>query len=501
MVSCNTKKPDEIWPYGVKYEIFVLSFADGNADGKGDLKGVTSKLDYLKELGVNGIWLMPIMPSPSYHKYDVTDNKGIHPDYGTVDDFRELINEAHKRGIKVIIDMVLNHTSDSHPWFQSAMASEDSPYRDYYVWNDLESVRNDILKKDTTLDSDNITQWHAVNNDTTADHYYGFFSRRMPDLNFDNQKVRDEFVDIARFWLKELNVDGFRFDAARHIYPEDRSWANHQFWNWYRTELQKIKPDVYLVGEVYSSEVQEVSYYTKGLPSLFNFKMGSAIINTINSGSDSGIVNEYQRMMDSYKLVSPEFLDAPILTNHDQNRVLSEFNGDKQKARVAASILLTLPGAPFIYYGEELGMLGMKPDENIREPFLWGDEKIETRWIDPQYSTKSAVASLIEQRKEDESLFNHYKRSIEYRNASKILTFGEIQPINRLPNEVVGMIRTYKGKSLVVFHNVSYREVSFTLEDDLLFYNKVDFTAGERVTMERFIITLPGYTSVVLRQE
>ena len=176
-LSCDrsNKSETDSWPYGVKYEIFVQSFADGNDDGKGDFNGLTAKLDYLKELGINGIWLMPIMNSPSYHKYDVIDYKSIHPDYGTADDFKNFVREAHKRDIKVIVDLILNHTGSDHPWFQAAIKDKDSPYRDYYVWANKDSIRTQISKKETSLDSDNITQWHAVNGDTLSDHYYGFF--------------------------------------------------------------------------------------------------------------------------------------------------------------------------------------------------------------------------------------------------------------------------------------------------------------------------------------
>lgn len=215
------------WPFGVKYEVFVLSFADGNGDGKGDFKGLTAKLDYLQDLGVNGVWLMPIMNSPSYHKYDVTDYKSIHPDYGTVDDFKNFVTEAHARNIKVIVDLILNHSGSDHPWFQSAMKDKTSPYRKYYVWAKKDSIRAQISKKATSFDSDNITQWHAVNGDTLSEHYYGFFYGGMPDLNFDNPKVKEEFIDIGKFWLNEMKVDGFRLDAAKHIFPTDRAADNH----------------------------------------------------------------------------------------------------------------------------------------------------------------------------------------------------------------------------------------------------------------------------------
>src|SRR5690349_4187907 len=220
------------WPYGVNYEVFVQSFADSNGDGKGDFNGLTAKLDYLKDLGVGGIWMMPIMPSPTYHKYDVTDYKAVHPDYGTKEDFQKLVDEAHKRGIRIIIDLILNHSGSDHPWFKSAIKGKDSPYRDYYVWSRKDSVRSQIAKKATSFDSDNLTQWHAVNGDTTQEHFYGFFWSGMPDLNFDNPKVKAEFVDIGNFWLTDMKVDGFRLDAARHIFPSDRAEDNHAFWVW-----------------------------------------------------------------------------------------------------------------------------------------------------------------------------------------------------------------------------------------------------------------------------
>ena len=166
------------WPLGVMYEIFVQSFADSDNDGIGDIRGMTAKLDYLRDLGIQGVWLMPISPSPSYHKYDVTDYYGIHPDYGTVEDFKLFVEEAHKRNIRVVIDLVVNHSSSKHPWFQSAVSDPESSYRDYYVWADPDSIKEQIAKKTVTLDSDNITQWHPSSGN--EDYYYGFFWGGMP---------------------------------------------------------------------------------------------------------------------------------------------------------------------------------------------------------------------------------------------------------------------------------------------------------------------------------
>lgn len=499
--SCSQKETakQDHWPLGVKYEIFVLSFSDSNGDGKGDLKGVTQKLDYLQDLGVNGIWLMPIMPSPSYHKYDVTDYKSIHPDYGTLDDFKNLVDEAHKRGIRVIIDMVLNHTSKEHPWFLSASADTTSDYRDYYVWGKMVTIRQEVSKKEITLDSDNITQWHAVNHDTTAEHYYGFFSSHMPDLNFDNENVRNEFVDIASFWLNECKVDGFRFDAARHIYPDDRAWANYEFWSWYKTELYKIKPDVYLVGEVFLHNPKEVSYYTKGLPSLFNFSMAKRIIDAINNGYDTGLMKDYYRMMDDYRSVNPAYVDAPILSNHDQNRIFSSLHNQEQKARLAASFLLTLPGAPFIYYGEELGMRGMKPDENIREPFLWGEPEITTSWMAPVHSRADSVESLSIQKNNQQSMYYHYKNLIDYRNSHPSLDHGQMKIISRLPNEVVGFITENDKEKRMILHNLSDREISLSIDGDLSVFTNIDLSTRQESALENTLLTMAGYSTVIMK--
>jgi alpha-amylase len=491
----------DAWPYGVKYEVFVLSFADGDGDGKGDLKGLTQKLDYIQQLGVNGLWLMPIMPSPSYHKYDVADYRNIHPDYGTLDDFREFTEEAHKRGIHVIIDLVLNHTATNHPWFQRAVSDVNSPYRNYYLWANKDSIRDQISKKEVTLDSDNILQWHEVNGDSTAEHYYGFFSGRMPDLNFDNRKVRDEMVEIARFWIEEMKVDGFRFDAARHLYPNDQANNCHQFWNWYREQLVKIKPDIYMVGEVYSTDRNEVSPYAKGLPALFNFDLGSRIITTLNAGKDSlDLIENYTAQMDFFTSANAEFLDAPILTNHDQNRIMSQLGNHTGKARTAASILLTLPGTPYVYYGEELGMRGTKPDEFIREPFLWGDEQVRPNWMSAKFSVPDSIANVTMQTDDKSSLMNHYKKLIAYRNSSKPLTFGSINTITGLPPAIIGFTRTFETKTEVVFHNISGRTTMFSVSPDFKIIKNVSFTSDKGVTLNENQLTLPAYATVILTQ-
>jgi len=230
---------------GVYYEIFVRSFYDTNGDGVGDINGVTAKLDYIKSLGVSGIWLMPINPSPSYHGYDITDYEGINPQYGTLKDFQKLLKEAHKRGIKVVIDMVINHTSDQHPWFKAALDPKD-PHHDWYLW----------AKPGTDLKAISAVggpAWHRAPNGA---YYEGTFTGAMPDLNYDNPAVRKAMIETGRFWL-HLGVDGFRLDAAQHIYDDLRTdmgdpialQKNVRWWSEYRRAVQATDPQVWLVGE------------------------------------------------------------------------------------------------------------------------------------------------------------------------------------------------------------------------------------------------------------
>lgn len=490
------------WPLGVKYEVFVLSFADGNGDGKGDFNGLTAKLDYLQDLGVNGIWLMPIMNSPTYHKYDVTDYKSVHPDYGTIEDFRRFVAEAHKRDIKVVVDLILNHTGSEHPWFKEALKGADNPFRDYYVWAKKDSVREQISKKATSFDSDNITQWHAVNGDTLAEHYYGFFWGGMPDLNFDNPKVRQEFTEIGKFWLQDLDVDGFRLDAAKHIYPTDRAEDNHRFWVEFRSEMQKIKPDVYLVGEVWS-DAKDVAPYLKGLPSLFNFDMGYAITATVNAGLDTiGLIRKYKEISDYYRAASTSYVDATFLKNHDQNRILSELGNNLEKMRVAAGILLTLPGTPYIYYGEEIGMLGVKPDEFIREPFIWDagtEDKYQTSWEAPKYSTAQTVRPVDEQIDDENSLYTFYKTLIHHRNGSRALTEGSIENAGLNIAELVSFIRKSENEELLVINNVSDVEVTVPLSGDLAKFDDIDYNSTGKARLENGEVRIPAFATVILK--
>ena len=515
MVISSCKENESInvarWPYGVKYEIFVMSFADGDGNGKGDFKGMTAKLDYLKDLGINGIWLMPIMPSDTYHKYHVIDYKNIDPDYGSLADFKIFIDEAHKRGIKVITDFVINHTGNLHPWFIEAQKGKGNPYRDYYVWEKKDSIRNQIYKKAVSFDSDNIRKWHPVNGDTINEQYYGYFNGLCPDLNLDNPKVKEEILDIAKFWLDEVKVDGFRMDAARHIFMDERAEDNHDFWVWFRKEMEKIKPDVYLVGEVWS-DAKTVAPYLKGLPSLFNFDLGYAITNVAQSGQDTiGLVKKYKDISDYYKSITTEYLDATFVKNHDQTRLLTELKGDQNKARMAAALLLTLPGTPYLYYGEEIGMLGDKfktyedffgPDAYVREPFIWNSDKrdpMQTSWEKPAFSTDKSVIPAGIQREDPNSLLNFYRNLIKYRNSSLPLTQGAIDYSGIEVAEVVSFKRKFEAKEELVLHNVSDVEVTVKLDGDNQKFNHVAYSSKNGYILDAGELRLPAYSTIILR--
>ncbi|WP_022835311.1 alpha-amylase family glycosyl hydrolase [Salisaeta longa] len=486
------RMPD--WPRAITYEIFVQSFADTNNDGIGDLDGVTMHLDSLQRMGVKAIWLMPIHPSPSYHKYDVTDYRAIHPDYGTMEDFEELVRAAHAKGIKVIIDLVINHTARTHPWFRKALADTTSRYHDYYVWKDSSQI-TDATVEETGPDTDNVQRWHPIAG--RSERYYAYFWGGMPDLNFDNPAVRKEILDIGRFWLKK-GVDGFRLDAAKHIYIDHQK--NHAWWQTFRKEMQDVEPNVLLIGEVWD-RAEIVQPYLKGLDALFNFDMAAAMLNAVKTGDGDSLAYRHKQVREKYQAVAPDFIDATFLANHDQNRVRSVLNGDR-KAKMAANLLFTLPGAPFVYYGEEIGMRGMKPDPHIREPYLWQETPgapYRTTWIDPKYSTDSTVVPRARQAARDTSMLHHYTEMMALRNDSPALTMGRMQPV-MLPNEhLTAFVRLHPEEHLLVVHNVADRAVSAPMPDSLRRYTTELFTSNAAAEVMPEGVTLPPYSTVIMR--
>lgn len=488
-------------PTNVYYEVFVRSFADSNNDGIGDLNGLTDKLDYLDRLGVDGLWLMPIQPSPSYHGYDVTDYYGIHPDYGTMEDFKRLIAEAHKRDIRILMDLVVNHSSVEHPWFVDSAASKESPYRNWYTWvDDAESAR----PADGATGS---APWHETENG----QYLGVFWGGMPDLNFDNPEVRKEMVAVGQYWLKE-GVDGFRLDAAKHIFGDFKSTIatpavqgkNKAWWQEFRQGMNAVNPEAYLVGEVWDGASIVAPYLDNALDSAFNFDLAGTLLGAATSESGASIGFTLSRMHEYFaKTSNGKFVDAPFLSNHDQTRVMSAVGNNVDHAKLAASLLLTMPGNPFIYYGEELGMSGMKPDEKLREPFPWAAEagkSGETTWESSSYRAEGV--SVEEQEEAPDSLLNHYRTLISWRAMEKPLREGTIASYDTDNPSLTSYVRASGEEQVLVVHNMSKEPQSLTLQATKaqpIAFAKLALTNNGDVKLDNQVLELPPYSTVVLK--
>jgi alpha-amylase len=491
-------------PGDVYYEIFVRSFYDTNGDGIGDLNGVTAKLDYLKELGVSGIWLMPINASPSYHGYDTTDYYAINSEYGTLDDLKQLLQEAHKRDIKVIMDLVVNHSSKEHPWFKEALKDENSPYRSWYTF----AKQGEKVRADGAVGGD---PWHSYG----SLNYLGIFWEGMPDLNFDEPKVREEMIKIGQYWL-EQGLDGFRLDAAKHIYGDFASTAstpeiqakNKAWWQEFRAGMNKVNPDAYLIGEVWDSLTVIAPYFDQALNSAFHFDLAGRLLSAADTEKDADLAFSLGRAYGVYEKSSGgTFVDAPFLSNHDQNRVMTVLNGNIDHAKMAAAMLLTLPGSPYLYYGEELGMKGAKPDEYIREPMPWysastGGEG-QTTWEKSRYNEKSDGLSAQEQTSDENSLLNHYRELIKWRNEEPALRNGGIAEFKLEPanQKLSAYVRAIANERVLVVHNLSVEEQTTDLQPSKNFgqFEGIIHSSSDEAKLEKGKLILPAYSTVILK--
>ncbi|NIJ53057.1 alpha-amylase family glycosyl hydrolase [Dyadobacter arcticus] len=485
------------------YEIFVRSFCDSNGDGIGDLQGIISKLDYLAELGIEALWLTPIHPSPSYHKYDVTDYYSIEPEYGTLDDFRMLLREAHNRNIQVYLDLIINHTSTLHPWFAEARKSRDNVFRNFYWWMTPPQIESlGISKRETSDDSQVVYPWH--DNPEDQEKYYGLFFKGMPDLNYHSEELRHELEKIIRFWLVEVGVDGFRLDAARHIYPDWEKEESIGFWDYFSRLVKDVKPEAFTVAEVWA-ETEEVAPYFKYLNATFHFDLSFALQRIVLHEKDEAMI---EKLLDSYALFekyNPLFIDAIMLTNHDQDRIGSVVGNNKDKIKLAASILLTLPGQPYIYYGEEIGMLGTKPDPYIREPFLWSEDEENhsenTHWIDAQFSTNQTIMPLVEQKRDAASIYNHYHFLISLRKTEPALCQIFAPNLHRVclhDDQLLAYFRPHVDKSLVIIHNLSGYPKHIDLPEDKADFRNVLFSSDLSHSDGFINATLAPYSSLIL---
>jgi alpha-amylase len=450
------------WENAVCYEIFVRSFYDSNGDGIGDINGLIQKLDYINDgdpqtgndLGANCIWLMPIAESPSYHGYDVTDYYKVNHEYGTNDDFKRLVAEAHKRGIKIILDLVLNHTSSEHPWFQEALKDPNSPHRNWYLWS------KDKPDYQTPWGTE---AWHK--SPLRDEYYYGIFWEGMPDLNYRDPAVTEEAHKVSAFWLNDMGADGFRLDAIKHLIEDGKVQENtpetHAWLRDYRAFLETTKPGTFTVGEIFGANPTTLGpYYPDQLDEYFMFDVSDKIVGAANSGLPLTYVTAVQNASSTL----PFQRWAPFLTNHDQNRVMTTLGNDVSKAKIAATALLTLPGLPFLYYGEEIGMLGAKPDEQIRTPMQWaadattGGFSSGRPWeaLQKNYQEVNVAA----QDGDSDSLLNLYRRLVHLHTRHPALGQGSFTPLKASDGAVAAFLRQTGDEAILVVLNFSKVDIN-----------------------------------------
>lgn len=485
------------------YEIFVYSFYDSDGDGIGDLNGVTEKLDYVQEMGFNGIWLMPIMPSTTYHKYDVIDYCDIDSQYGTMADFEKLVEECHNRGIRVVIDMVMNHSSSSNQWFLEACSYlrgleegqepnlEECPYVGYYNFSQE--------RVDNTYYTVSGTTWY----------YEGSFWSEMPDLNLENEAVRGEFEQIADFWIAK-GVDGFRMDAAMH-YEEGDVESNTEILNWLYSYCLEQNPDFYMVSEVWANKSTIADYYASETPSMFNFATSSAegiLVKTARgTGGAEKLVNTMVEYQELYGAQNPNYIDAPFLTNHDQVRVANNLSNDENDLKMAAGLLMMMNGSPFVYYGEEIGMCSSgKKDENKRLPMFWSatDETgITNKPSGADSGIESSFPAWDEQRTDAASLLNYYKRAIRLRNENPEIARGTISVVESLcEDDQAAITKTYEGSTIGIVYNTSDEEMTITLTGTELADMEIRgylTLNGEEITLKDGTLTMPGQSICILK--
>ncbi len=475
---------DNWWNERVFYEIFIRSFNDSDGDGIGDIQGIIDKLDYLNDgdpnttddLGITGIWLMPPAEAYSYHGYDVTDYYAVEQDFGTLEDMQRLIEEAHNRGIAIIIDMVVNHSSSQHEWFLASQRGE-APYADWYIWEDENPGYNGPWGD---------VAWHEANDR----YYYGVFWGGMPDFDYRNEDVTQEMYDIATFWLAEVGVDGFRLDAIKHLVengevqentPESRQWLTD-----YEAHLESIKPNSFTVGEIFNGASFVVARYVNegAIDTGFDFNLSEQMIRAAQRGSNRDIARAFRNAMRDY----PFNQFATFLTNHDQNRLANQLLENIDANKVAASLLLTGPGVPFMYYGEEIGITGTKPDERLRTPMHWDDTEFagfttgNSVWEDLQDPENVAVANVANQTDDPDSLLSHYREMIQLRNANPALLTGDLTAVDSSDNGLYAFLRHTDSQTVLVLINLGDEPITdyeLTLDDSELDLSSASLIYGE----------------------
>ncbi|MBX0358035.1 alpha,alpha-phosphotrehalase [Halobacillus sp. Nhm2S1] len=549
------------WKKAVVYQIYPKSFNDTTGNGVGDIQGIIEKLDYLHKLGVDVLWLTPMYKSPQNDNgYDISDYYDIHDEYGTMQDFERLLEETHNRGMKLIMDIVVNHTSTEHQWFQEAKKSKDNPYRDYYIWRD-------------PVNGEEPTNWQSKfggnaweYDEQTGQYYLHLFDVTQADLNWENEQMREDIYEMMRFW-GEKGVDGFRLDVINLIsknqeFPNDdgsvapgdgRKYYTdgprvHEFMQEMNREV--FKPyDLMTVGEMSSTSIEHCIKYTapdrEELSMTFNFHHLKVdypngekwTVADFDFHELKQILSKWQREMNK-----GNGWNALFWCNHDQPRVLSRFGDDEnypeESGKMLATTIHMMQGTPYIYQGEEFGMtnpkfesidryrdveslnmyeefkakgvsekeiieiLKQKSRDNSRTPVQWNREENAgftegTPWIDVADNYKEINAEVV-MNKED-SIFNHYQKLIELRKSHDIITHGDYRLLTPDHNQVFAYLREWNGEQLLVVNNFYGEETTFTLPEDVHVSGEADILLSnyDDSTKAYREISLRPYESVV----
>lgn len=448
------------------YEIFVYSFCDSNGDGIGDIPGLISKLDYINDgddstdtdLGANGIWLMPIHPSASYHKYDVMDYYDIDKAYGTLDDYKQLLKECNDRGIKVILDLVMNHSSNLHPWFKEAckylktLAPDQEPdasackYVNYYTFSRTQ-------ESGAYYPVEGADGWY----------YNAQFSSNMPDLNLNNPDVRKEFEDIAKYWL-DMGVGGFRLDAIKEYFSGNTP-ANVEVLKWFSSYVKSVNPDAYIVGEAWSGDYYE--YLASGIDSVFDFNyadysgfLASIVQDNVEEYNGKYLANSLAYSLKMIKEKNPNGIMGTFYSNHDMNRPAHYLAFDENKIKMDIGLESILNGSCFYYYGDEIGLGGAGDDENKRSPMIWSskDDTGITNGptnMDPNYVI-NRFKSVEEQQKDEKSIWTYTRDAIKLRNIFPEIARGDVTVIDEVKDDdIFAVKKTYNDSSIIILANTS----------------------------------------------
>ena len=491
--------------YRTFYQIFVGSFSDSNGDGIGDLRGIINRFDYLndgdinhgKDLGIQGIWLSPIFESPTYHKYDASDYYKIDEKFGTMEDLKELIALCHERNVKIILDLVINHTSINNEWFikfkQARLSGNtENKYYDYYSCAKF----SDRVGGSVYSSLGGGDWWYECN-----------FDSAMPELNYDNPAVREEMLSLAKFYL-DMGIDGFRFDAVKYIYYSKKP-QSIDFWKWYMGELTAYKPDIYCVGECWSAESEILEYCTA--MNCFNFATSGAegkVASAAKGHTIANFLSYIESYQDKVQQANPNGMPMPFLSNHDMDRIAGGFISENNM-KMAANLYLLSPGSPMIYYGEEIGIKGSKgsahTDANRRLAMLWGDGDTIKNPVGTTYSEKNQVkATVKDQLKDKESVLRHYSELIAIRHKYPAIARGDYNAVTSESKNFGGFYIEYNGEIIGLFHNTSKEQMEIDLSsleglDQNSFSKLCDYIGAGKAKLNGNTLIIDAFTSVILR--